>query len=195
MTVSHEHPRTEEGYQGKVDIFFVKADLREKPYPEHQETALKVFICTQRLTLEPIDSETIGNNRKELLIKETDGESWAKRWENNNPWSAFVALEDTSSKIIGRVVLDYGDQPGHATLSFIVPKAFEGRGFESEIVSPVVREWSKLLVQRGDQIPSGEDQKPHPFVAVDATASEGTAEAALLDGLMTRIERETEDGE
>ena len=195
MSVSHEHPRTEEGYQGTVDIFFNKSELRNEPYPDHQKTALRVFICTKGLTLEPIGPETICDYGEDPLIKETDSKTWADRWETNNPWSVLVAKEETSSKLIGRVVLDYGDQPGHATLSFVIAKAFEDRGYESEMVTPVVREWSELLVQRGDQIPSGEELKSHPFVAIDATASEGTAEAALFDSLMTRVERESEEGE
>ena len=191
VIANHEHPRTEDSYQGTVDIFFKKGELREKPYPDHQKTALRVYICTKRLTLERIDSSIVSENEEEQPLIDT----WAKRWDANNPWSALMAREEASGNIIGRVVLDYGKQPGHAQLSYDILKPLEGQGYESEMVSPVVREWSELLVERGDLIPSGEDLELYPFEAIDATAIEDTPEAALFDSLMTRVEGEGEEGE
>nr|NGX54771.1 hypothetical protein [Chlamydiota bacterium] len=116
-----------------------------------------------------------------------------ERWKSNNPWSAFAVLEEASSKIIGRVALDYGDRPGYARLSYVVSEALKGQGYESEMVAPVVHQWAQQLVQRGDRIPSGEGFGPHPFMAIDATAPRGSTEAALFDSLMTRIEGKEED--
>ncbi len=196
-SVTIRNPWKDKGYQGSVDMYFEIPKLREKPYPTHQETALKVNICTQRLYLRPVGSKDVGDlaslfGDPEVMEKYAEGKiisgeevkarvtGWDERWRSNNPISAFVvSTSDYSSYeglFVGAVVLEDGKEPGHIELTFFVVRNCWNQGYGTEMVTPVVREWAPLLVKRGDQV------NGHPFTTLDASARRDNPAACKILG-------------
>lgn len=126
---------------------------------------------------------------KEQIRKKIES-VWAKRWESNDPFSAMSIFLQKTDEFLGHIILDHGDKPGESELSFVLHRKYWEKGFGTEAVQAVVKEYAPAIVQKGYTI------KGHPFTKVSAiTRLDNLAALRILEKVGMRFDKaQMEDG-
>lgn len=146
------------GYSGDAESNFLLDDHH----------GLSVTIKTQRLSLKSLcasdetyrsygrlfGDETVmkhfGTGRTiaydDLVVKIRD--IWAKQWKNHNPYGGFSVFSRDEDTFLGHVAL-FEDEPGTAELWYLFAKEHWGKGYATEAVTAIAKEFIPMLVARG----------------------------------------------
>lgn len=173
------------------------------------ENALTVTINTPRLSITSVVPSEWESyyihlyNDPEVMKKLADGQTrpkekvqqrieniWAKRWKENIPYSQFTVRKSDTEDLLGCVVLAPEDIPGQAEVSYAFKQNCWGKGFGTEAVTPVVKEYGPATVQEGYVI------KAKPLKTITATARpDNPASVKILEKLgMHKIKEEEKYG-
>ncbi len=74
---------------------------------------------------------------------------WMKRWRQNDPYNGLAVFEKSTSDFVGHVVLGHGDRAGESQLAYLFLKNHWGKGFGSEAVSAVVKNYAPATIDEG----------------------------------------------
>lgn len=74
---------------------------------------------------------------------------WAQRWAKGDPYSSLSIFKQEDKAFIGHVVLGADKEPGIAELTYVIDEAFQHKGYGTEAVTAVVRDFAPKLVQQG----------------------------------------------
>ncbi len=173
-------------YTGKTDVYF---DVAE-------DGGLSVTIDTERLHIRSVESTphdhtsyaalfgdrdvmrtfADGTTRTKEQIKTSIDTRWAKRWKENDPYSALAVFKNDTDEFAGHVVLGHGDNPGESEIAYLFMKNCWKQGFGTEAVTSVVREYAPATVAKGYTL-GGE-----PLTKIVATArTDNTGSCKILE--------------
>lgn len=156
-----------------------------------ENNRLIVRIITERLELESITLLHIDDyirlfSNRENMATFADGEprpaektaqnvhDWSKRWLNNDPFSAFTITQNDTDEFVGYASLGYGEA-GCAELAYILDKNKWRKGYGSESVTTIVKEYAPELFKKNYKIGKND------FVKVTAsTRADNVASSAIL---------------
>jgi RimJ/RimL family protein N-acetyltransferase len=85
--------------------------------------------------------------REEIQTRIND--SWVKHWRENDPYSGLAIFKNDSDDFIGHVVLGHGDAPGESEVSYLFHRAHWRKGYGSEAVTAMVKEYAPATVTEG----------------------------------------------
>lgn len=135
-----------------------------------KEKRLTVTIDTERLHIRSITSseEDLGYYTSlfgdpDVMCKYATGQtktkedmqtrindSWAKRWKDNDPYSALAVFKQKNhNKFLGHVVLGYGDNPGESEIAYLFMKKHWKKGYGSESVKALVEDYAPATIKEG----------------------------------------------
>lgn len=146
-------------YRGNFEVnFFVD---------EHD--ALAVTIDTERLHIRSVqstekdfssyatlfgDQEVMGKFATGQTKTREDMESrirdvWVKRWHQNDPYSGLAVFKNDTDEFLGHVVIGYGEAAGQSELAYLFMRNHWDKGFGTETVTAVVKEYAPATVEEG----------------------------------------------
>ncbi len=145
-----------------------------------KDNHLTVIIGTERLDMCSVATSDLDNykhllGKAENMVKYTYGkpydaqktqecvDTWAKRWEQDNPFSSFVVSKNDTEEFIGTVVLGHTQRPGSSELAYIFDHKFWGQGYGKESVVAIVKEYAPALVKKDYRILG------NTFTSIEAT--------------------------
>ncbi len=112
---------------------------------------------------------------------------WLERWRRGDPFSAMV-VETKDHRFVGHIILEDGNRPGEAEISYLFKRTFDGMGYEKEAVTALVTELAAEYVSQGYYI------NGLPLGTVTASCSESDLVfkeiAASLGMILTSMEVE-----
>lgn len=129
---------------------------------------LSVTIDTERLRLhsieatdEEVDRSAVLYGSREVMAKFATGETrsrddvikrikdvWARRWHEGDPYSAFSVFKKDTGEFLGHVVLGHS-APGISEIAYLFQRAHWGKGYGSEAVQAIVRDYALATVRAG----------------------------------------------
>jgi len=165
MSISVVASRTHT-YHGEAEINFFSDD----------QEGLSVTIDTERCHIRSVEAKEEEYDRyaalfgsKEVMEKFAAGETktleemkervsnfWAQRWYQHNPYSGLAVFKRDTDEFLGHIVLDHCGAPGRSELSYLFHHAYWGKGYGSESVTAVVKEYAPATVTEGYLL----DKKP-----------------------------------
>jgi RimJ/RimL family protein N-acetyltransferase len=74
---------------------------------------------------------------------------WVKRWHHTDPYAGLAVFKNDTDDFLGHVVLGHGDDAGQSELAYLFTKNHWGKGFGSEAVTAVVKEYAPATVAEG----------------------------------------------
>jgi RimJ/RimL family protein N-acetyltransferase len=74
---------------------------------------------------------------------------WAKRWRENDPYSAMAVFKRDTDDFVGHITLSHGEHPGEAETGYLFAKAHWGKGYASEAATAVIQEYAPATVKEG----------------------------------------------
>jgi RimJ/RimL family protein N-acetyltransferase len=74
---------------------------------------------------------------------------WVKRWHQNDPYAGLAVLKNDTGDFLGHVVIGHGNEPGQSELAYLFMKNHWGKGFGTEAVTAVVKEYAPATVAEG----------------------------------------------
>lgn len=134
--------RTEEGLS--VDIHTERLRMSSiKPIEEH-------YNHYAALLLNPEVREKCYTEIKSYKeMKERIDDSWAKRWKENDPFSALVIYRQDNGKAIGHMMLGRGEAPGTAEIAYLFLPEEWGMGFGTESAMALVHAYAPAVHREG----------------------------------------------
>lgn len=144
-------------YRGNSEISFYSDD----------QSGLFVTIDTKRLhirSIQPTETE-YGNyaslfGDQKVMEKFATGQTktkeeirkihdiWIKRWHEGDPYSGFTVFKKDTNDFLGHVCLGHRG-PGEAEIGYLFHRAYWGKGYGSEAVTAIVKEYAPATVQEG----------------------------------------------
>jgi ribosomal-protein-alanine N-acetyltransferase len=76
-------------------------------------------------------------------------DTWVKRWQQGDPYSALAVFKDDTDEFIGHVVIGHGDEAGQSELAYLFKKDHWNKGYGTEAVTAVVKEYAPATVEEG----------------------------------------------
>lgn len=157
-----------------------------------QTNSLRVTIDTDRLRMRSVEAKEEDYRNyaglfgdPEVMAKYSNGrpkvkediitrirDTWAKRWDQNNPYSGLSVHNKETNEFLGHVVLGYGDAPGHSEIAYLFRKEHWGMGYGSETVTAVVKEYAPATIKKGYALRGKPLEKITATVRHDNPASE-----------------------
>ncbi len=139
----------------------------EVTFDRNSEGALRVTIETARLfmrSVEPTEEDIAayaGMTKKKNVMKSyasgktmsreeieaTIKNRWAKRWNENDPFSGFAVFKKDTKEFIGHVAIGHGDDPGEAQLGFLFKKKHWNQHFATEAVGAITKVYAPATLQ------------------------------------------------
>jgi ribosomal-protein-alanine N-acetyltransferase len=153
------HPSYTHTYQNNSEInFFV-----------NEQNALSVTIDTDRLHIRSVaaseeevasyaslfgDQEVMGKfatgeTKTPEEIKTRINQVWIKRWNQNDPYTGLAIFRNDTDEFIGHTAIGHGDKPGQSELAYLFMKNHWGKGFGTEAITAVVKEYAPATIQEG----------------------------------------------
>ncbi len=137
-----------------------------------EHDALNVTIDTERLHIrsvssseEDIDSYASLFGDQEVMSSFATGQTktredietrikdtWAMRWQQNDPYSGLAVFKNDTDDFLGHVAIGHGDAPGQSELGYLFMKSHWGKGFGTEAVTAVVKEYAPATIEEGYKI-------------------------------------------
>src|SRR3990167_1103777 len=74
---------------------------------------------------------------------------WVKRWRENDPYAGFAVFHQETDDFLGHIVLGHGTQAGESELAYLLKRPHWNKGYGTEAVRAVVREYAPATVQEG----------------------------------------------
>jgi RimJ/RimL family protein N-acetyltransferase len=156
----------------ETDRLFVRA-IQTEDTPNYQrvwsdkETMLK--YSDNEGQIKALGEEKWAENQQAAIAKRID--LLVKRWKEKDPFSAFAVFKKDTDEFVGHVVVGHGDNPGEASLAYVIYKPYWNQGFGTEAVEAVVKKIFPALKKIHEEI----YQKPlevegAPFTELTATA-------------------------
>lgn len=112
---------------------------------------------------------------------------FAKRWRESDPYSGFAVYTNDSDTFLGHVVLGHGDSPGESELAYLFMRAHWNKGYGTEAVSAVVREYAPATVKEGYRLEGKPLQK-----IVATTRPDNPASARILQKVGMHLVKDEE---
>lgn len=128
---------------------------------------------------------TYATGKPEDILKISDRFSnFVQRWENNNPFSAFVILEKESKAFVGITIFESSEEgiepnnegPGVAEISRALQKEYHGKGYGTEILDILSNHYAPELKQKKYLLNGHELQEIIMVTGVDNIAAQRTYE-------------------
>ncbi len=132
------------------------------------EQGLSVTIDTERLHIRSVQAEADcdryaglfcdqkvmekfgnGQTKTEDKIRTMVNDLWAERWRTGDPYAGLAVFEKDSNEFLGHVVLGHSNVAGQSTLAYLFNQPHWGKGFGSEAVAAVVKEYAPATVKEG----------------------------------------------
>ncbi len=85
--------------------------------------------------------------REEMRTRIND--VWVKRWREHDPYTGLAVFRNDTDDFLGHVVLGHGDAPGESELAYLFNRPHWGKGYGSEAVTAVVKEYAPATVKEG----------------------------------------------
>lgn len=117
-------------------------------------------------------------------------DSWIKRWHQNDPYAGLAVFENSTDDFLGHVVIGYGDEAGQSELAYLFMKNHWGKGFGSEAVTTVVKEYAPATVKEGYTL----DGKPLEKITATARPDNPASVKILTKVGMHKIGEENKYG-
>lgn len=146
-------------YRGSSEVNFFLNDHKE----------LTVTIDTDRLHIRSVEASEKDYSSyaalfgaEEVMGKYANGQTktreemetrikdvWVKRWHQNDPYAGLAVFKNDTDDFLGHVVVGHGDEAGQSELAYLFMKNHWGKGFGSEAVTAVVKEYAPATLTEG----------------------------------------------
>jgi RimJ/RimL family protein N-acetyltransferase len=146
-------------YRGNSEINFFSDD----------QDGLSVTIDTDRLHIRSVEATEDEYDRYEALFGSQDvmgkfatgqtktreemrtriNDIWVKRWQEHDPYTGLAVFRNDTDDFLGHVVLGHGDAPGESELAYLFNRPYWRKGYGSEAVTAVVKEYAPATVKEG----------------------------------------------
>lgn len=118
--------------------------------------------------------EKFGNNGKTLSEEEIEiriNDIWINRWHNKDPYSGLSIFKSDTNDFIGHIVLGHGDEPGESELAYLFHQKYWGKGYGSEAVNAVVKEYAQATIKENYKLEGKQLKKIVAYTKSDNPAS------------------------
>lgn len=105
-----------------------------------------------------------GETKSPEYVEDRIKNVWAKRWREHDPYSGLAVFEKNTEDFLGNIVLGYGDLPGEAELAYLFHYDHWKKGYGTEAVNAIVKEYSAATIQEKYTL------KQMPLNTIKATA-------------------------
>ena len=184
-------------YRGNSEINFFADD----------QDGLSVMIDTDRLHIRSVEATEEEYDRyaalfgsKDVMGKFATGQTktreemrtrindvWVKRWREHDPYTGLAVFRNDTDDFLGHVVLGHGDAPGESELAYLFNRPHWGKGYGSEAVTAVVKEYAPATVKEGYLL------EGKPLERIVATARpDNPASGRILEKVGMQFVREEE---
>ncbi len=85
--------------------------------------------------------------REEVVARIKD--VWVKRWHQNDPYNGLAAFKKDTDEFLGHVVLGHSGVQGQSEHAYLFMKNYWGKGFGTEAVPAVVKDYAPATVKEG----------------------------------------------
>lgn len=125
-----------------------------------------------------------GQTKTAATIKEYV-DKCAKRWSEKNPFSGLsVFKNDQTADFLGHVTLGYGNKAGQCKLGYLFVKKHWEKGYATEAVSRVVKEYAPAIIKEGYLV------EGKPLERISATARlDNLASSKILEKVGMKLEK------
>lgn len=96
---------------------------------------------------------------------------WVQRWHQQDPYSGLAIFKRDSDEFIGHVSLGHGDDPGQSELAYLFMKDHWRKGYGTEAITAVVKEYAPATVEKGYTLEGKTLEKITATARTDNTAS------------------------
>ena len=160
-------------YRGDAEINFFSDD----------QDGLSVTIDTDRLHLRSVEPTEDEYDRyaalfgsKDVMGKFAMGQTktreemearinlWVRRWRAHDPYAGLAVFKNDTDDFLGHVILGHGNAANESELAYLFNQLHWGKGFGSEAVTAVVKEYAPATVKEGYLLDS------EPLETIVATA-------------------------
>jgi len=90
-----------------------------------------------------------GQTKTKEQIQSRIHDVWVRRWQEGDPYTGLSVFKNDSDDFLGHVVLGHGDQAGCSELAYLFNRVNWGRGYGTEAVTAVVKQYAPATVQKG----------------------------------------------
>ncbi len=169
-------------YRGSSEVNFFLNDREE----------LTVTIDTERLHIRSVEATEEDYNSysalfgdPEVMGKYATGHTktpeetktrikdiWVRRWHQNDPYAGLAVFKKDSEEFLGHVIIGHGDEAGESELAYLFMKNQWGKGFGTEAVTAIVKEYAPATVQEGYLLDGSTLEKIRATTRPDNFASE-----------------------
>jgi [ribosomal protein S5]-alanine N-acetyltransferase len=98
---------------------------------------------------EVVQKFATGEAKTREQMKKRIDDVWAKRWHENDPYSAFAVFEKSSGNFVGHAVLGHTDTPGEAELAGLGHQDYWHRGLGQEAAAAIVEDFAPATIKEG----------------------------------------------
>jgi RimJ/RimL family protein N-acetyltransferase len=144
--------------------------LSEVNFFINDQDQLSVTIDTERLHIRSVEAKeedyasyaalfgdpnvmckyAFGHTKTRLEMEAQINDVWVKRWHKNDPYSGLVVFNKDTDEFVGHVALGYGEViPGQCELAYHIMKDHWRKGYGTEAVTAVVREYAPATIEKG----------------------------------------------
>ncbi|HSX11598.1 MAG TPA: GNAT family N-acetyltransferase [Chlamydiales bacterium] len=88
-----------------------------------------------------------GETRTREAVEKRINDIWVKRWRKGDPYSGLTVFKD--DEFLGHVVLGHSDTPGQSELAYLFNPQHWHKGYGTEAVTAVVKEYAPATVEKG----------------------------------------------
>ncbi len=144
QTIKVTYNRTPDGAL-RVTIETARLFLRSVEHTEEDVTAYAGMTKKKNVMISYASGKTMSREEIEATIKNR----WAKRWNDNDPFSGFAVFKKDTKEFIGHVAIGHGDDPGEAQLGFLFKKKHWNQHFATEAVGAITKVYAPTTLKEG----------------------------------------------
>lgn len=143
------------GYYDKQEPITIETEnLLLRPIQEKDKLLYQNLFSDAQTMLKYADTEKriseIGEaswqkEQQEKIAKRVD--IWVQRWKDQDPFGAFAIFNKKTKAFIGHIVVGHGDNPGEASLAYVIMREEWKKGYGTQAVGAIVNQYLPALIK------------------------------------------------